>query len=585
MAVRNRSVTTMILALLAVSRPLLAQPLPNAPALAITQPRATCPPPSKPVACLPIAVTGTRFGTPGSKSSIEVSYIQLPAGKSKSALIRSTDTKILVWNDAQIVVGLTDLGWMPTSVKIKTAAGQSAEIPANDYAYTVYPTSAPAAGQPPPLAIAVDAAGRVFVNEEFHSDLKMWSPQTNAVTGLQYPASPPPGVFAQDLFGDTRSQSSILGEDVIVDPRGIVWFAEGGAYLYDGVNPNHSRIVAYDPVSRGFNVYNVPGDRNEILGLAWDRARWRVWFTESSRVYNCVPWLGCSTALPARLVSFDPNRIPPDGRFAFATAGVACNGGDGTTAGACSNVPGRACVTAGDCELAEQVCPGGPSSDAACYHEYPIPDTKPGHLVVDGAGAVWFTAHGGGNYLGRLDPVTGVVKAFPLPQPLQSSFFGGAPWQIAVAANGDIVFTEFADSAIARFDISKLANPACLSLNASKQNPCITRLVTPGGGPGVQTVHSLAIDAKGNTWFSQGAPVDGLNLTTSLGYVTADWKGITMLPPLSLYPCGSTGTDCGEPPSHPVAFAGAGVAIDRSTGDIWVAEFFRRRLGRLHRVL
>lgn len=28
-----------------------------------------------------------------------------------------------------------------------------------------------------------------------------------------------------------------------------------------------------------------------------------------------------------------------------------------------------------------------------------------------------------------------------------------------------------------------------------------------------------------------------------------------------------------------------GVAIDRSTGDIWVAEFLRRRLGRLHRVL
>lgn len=571
-----------IIGLVAASRQAPAQPIPTAPALAITQPRGTCTQQSQQVACIPVAITGAGFGVPGSNASVQLGYKLLPGGQSRSGLIRSTDQRILVWNDRQIVIGLRDLNWFPTWAKVKTAAGSSAQIPAHDYTYTVYPTSPPLPSQPPPLAIAVDTAGRVFVNEEFHTDLKVWTPQTGMVAALNYPKSPAPGVFAQDLFGDSPTQMSMLGEDVIVAPNGTVWFAEGGGSLYNGAHANHSRVVSYDPSSHAFNVYNVPGDKNEVLGLAWDEGRGRVWFTTSGRAYNCFPWYGCSVALPARLVSFDPTRIPPNNTFAFSTAGLTCNGGSPTTAGTCSNAPSRPCLVASDCVLAEQVCPSGVSDDSACYHEYPIPNTTAAHLVVDAAGAVWFTAYAGGDYLGRLDPSTDTLTAFPLPTPRQGSVFGSAPWQIAVAANGDIVFTEFADGEIGRFDISQLANPACLTLNASNQNPCIETFVTPELGPSVQKIHSLAIDPDGNTWFAHAGNVPGL--PGSLGYVTADWSGIVMLPPLSLYPCAADGSDCGVPPGYPAPFDGAGVAIDQSSGDVWVAEFSRRRLARLHRV-
>jgi streptogramin lyase len=490
----------------------------------------------------------------------------------------------MVWNDTQIIIGLRDLNWFPTWVKVKTPAGASAQLPTNNYTYAVYPTSPPLPSQPPPLAIAIDPAGRVFVNEEFHSDLKAWSPQTGAVAPLHYPASSPPGIFSQDFYGESRTTTSILGEDVRVDPSGTVWFSEGGNNHYAGAYPNHSRIVAYDPPTAAFRVYNVPGNGAEVYGLAWDPGRRRVWFTTAPRLYDCLPWWGCAVALPARLVSFDPTRIPPDNAFTFSTAGLTCDGGSPTTVGTCSNVPSRPCLTASDCVLAEQVCPSGVTDDSACYHEYPIPDMRAAHLVVDAAGAVWFTAYAGGNYLGRLEPATGAVTQFPLPPPVQASPFASAPWQIALAADGDIVFTEFSDGEVGRFDVAQLGNPACLALDASHRNPCIKTFLAPGGAPGTQTVHSMALDAGGRTWFAQAARESSPAPTTSLGYVTADWSGIVMLPPLALYPCALDGRDCGVAPGTQPPFDGAGMAIDPSTGDVWVAEFSRRRLGRLHRV-
>jgi len=57
----------------------------------------------------------------------------------------------------------------------------------------------------------------------------------------------------------------------------------------------------------------------------------------------------------------------------------------------------------------------------------------------------------------------------------------------------------------------------------------------------------------------------------SLGFVTPDWRHIVRLPPLSLFP-GEGGV------------AAAGIAIDPATGDIWLSEFYRKRIGRLRKV-
>jgi len=282
-------------------------------------------------------------------------------------------------------------------------------------------------------------------------------------------------------------------------------------------------------------------------------------------------------------VSFDPKRIPPDNGFTFPSAGLTCDGSSPTSAGTCSNVPSRACVTADDCVLAEQVCLDATGDDGPCYREYPIPDTKAAHLVVDQSGAVWFTAWAGGDYLGRLDPDTGGVTRFPLARSRRpGSVFGSAPWQIALAANGDVVFTEFVDGELDRFAIARLDDPACLTLDANGENPCIATIAPQGDR--MQTMHSLAIDPDGRTWFTQHAEPNAGPLTASLGYVTADWGGVVLLPPLELFPCAGEGMECGLAPGSEAPFYPTGVAVDPSTGDILVADYLRRRLGRLHRV-
>ena len=63
------------------------------------------------------------------------------------------------------------------------------------------------------------------------------------------------------------SGSSDLGERVVVDANGLVWFTQGGALFYPGATPNHSEIAAFDPNSGGICTYGVPGNNPEVLGL------------------------------------------------------------------------------------------------------------------------------------------------------------------------------------------------------------------------------------------------------------------------------------------------------------------------------
>jgi streptogramin lyase len=586
--IRISRIATGLAALVAVSllcSPLTvhAQPVLNGPALAITQPSAVCPVGEGSLPCTPLAITGGGFGVPDARAWVTVHY-RLPTGQSRRVRIRSTTDRIMRWTDRLILVALTDLDWSPVSVSVKTPRSRSARAAARTFSYDRYDTHSPAI----PLAIEVDDAGRVFLNEEFHTDVTTWLPDRGSATQLSCPESPSPGVFAQNLYGDSPTQMSMLGEDVVLGAAGTVWFTEGGADNYNGAYANHSRLIAHDPVTRRLSVYTVPGDNNQVYGAAWDAGRHRLWFVTAGLAYNCIPWFGCSQALPPRLVSFDPSRITPDDAFGCETSGLTCNGGSPTTAGTCSNVPTRACVTARDCVLAEQWCPAGAEDDGACFREYPIQGTqRAGHLVIDAVGAVWYTAYAGGNHLGRLDPTTGAVKVFPLPPPRQGSVFGSAVWEIAVKQNGNIVFTEHADAEIGEFDIAQVDNPACLSLDATGHNPCIRTLSLSDHDPEGRVMHSLAVDEADDTWFTHGGgavePADPLR-TPEIGYATARWSGIVMLPPLSLYSFTSDGRAnyCGlRTAGAYVRSAPTGIAIDAGSGDIWFADSCRHQLGRL----
>ena len=65
-------------------------------------------------------------------------------------------------------------------------------------------------------------------------------------------------------------------------------------------------------------------------------------------------------------------------------------------------------------------------------------------MTVDPAGIVWFTEAGVVGALGRLDPATGVITEFDVPD---------FPRQLAVAIDGAVWFTErFTPQGVGRFD-------------------------------------------------------------------------------------------------------------------------------------
>lgn len=470
-----------------------------------------------------LTIPGSGFGSPGPESAI---VARLGGHR---VLIPSTSELVVSWEDSKIVVS-TDGFESSGSIRVRTPEGRSRRARVLVYQYDWFEIPPTPFTNPLPLAIEADARGEIWVNQEFHLEFQHLDPATGVVTGLAPPRPPNPGPFATTLFNDHRTQMSVLGEDVLVDPLGRVCFSQGGSHLYVFQHPNHSRVACYDPQAEPgaeWRVYNMPGDWNEIIGLAWDEIRGRIWVAQSGPVVG-----------PA-LISFDPDRIPFDNHFDFSTP------------------------------LLDLVCEPGEATEG-CYQVFPLPPTSrlPAHMLVDDGGRVWYTAYFG-NRIGVLHPATGRVIEYPLPAPIGQGdpvpIAGSGPWQMVEAPGGDIVFTEFFDSTISRFRASRRLDPACRSLDGEGRNPCITERVVPGADLRIQTVHSIAYDLEGRLWFGQTSLVEA---DASLGFVTPNWKHVVRLPNLNAFPAR--------------AFAdSAGVAVDPTTGDIYFCEFRRQRIGRL----
>ena len=92
----------------------------------------------------------------------------------------------------------------------------------------------------------------------------------------------------------SASSTSALSEQVVYAGK-MVWFTQGGWELFPGGTvANHSEIVAYDLRTAGFCTYLVPGNDNEVIGIAitgTGQEEPRVWFTESDPV-DSQPSLG-----------------------------------------------------------------------------------------------------------------------------------------------------------------------------------------------------------------------------------------------------------------------------------------------------
>lgn len=475
-----------------------------------------------------LTIPGSGFGSPGPDAAVIAQV-----GEERRT-IASTSPVVLLWEDDRIVLAVDDAA-RSGAVRVRTAEGLSRPAAVEVYQYEWFDIPPTEGTNALPLSIAVDAESQVWINQEFHREFQHFDPATGLVTGLAIPRPPDPGPFASTIFRDHRTQTSVLGEDVIVDPRGRVWFTQGGGSLYSGEHPNHSRVVCYDPDAEPgaeWRVYNMPGDWNEIIGLAWDERRGRMWVAQGSLEKG-----------PA-IASFDPERIEWDNRFDFSRS------------------------------LLHQVCEEGQPTDD-CYRVYRLPEGSkhPAHLLVDRRGLVWYTAFWG-NRIGVLHPETGRVFEYPLPRAIGLGdpvwIVGSGPWQILETPGGDIVFNEYFDSTIGRFSAARILDPACRSLNGEGRNACISEWIVPGADLRNQTLHSIAFDAQNRLWFTQDATKDTAT-DASLGFITADGRHVVRLPSLADFPANAVN-------------ASTGIAIDRASGDIYFCEFQRKRLGRLRLV-
>lgn len=484
-----------------------------------------------------VALTGAHFGVPSTGSRLIVQETSDAAVR-----IGSTDPSITAWSDQRITFHLSPETTSGT-LSVETPSGRSRSVTLDVYKYDTFTVPESPGANASPLALAVDAAGRVWLNQEFHVDsapLAVLEPTATALALINAPAAPGPGPFATRIGGaDKKTHFSELGEDVLVDSKGRVWLSEGGGLLYDGPLPNHSRVLCYDPAAPDtsrLRIYNLPGDHNEIIGMAWDAAGGRLWLAE-----------GGLKAGP-KLLSFDPEQTPFDNMFDFSRPLDS---------------------------LLHSVRDASPTG----YRVYPLPakSAYPAHLRVESDGSVWFTAYIGDS-IGRLDPVTGNVVILPLPKPVSTNpaaraFGTGGPWNIVASPRGGLAFNSQFDNTVSRLDGARMRNIAsCLQLDRSGQNPCLRTLSIPGDLTH-ELIHSAAFDSAGRLWFTQHAFGASAGTLVSIGFVDPGWNYMVMLPALPTVPGESVETASND-----------GIAVDPRNGDIWFAEYFRHRVSRLHHV-
>jgi hypothetical protein len=94
--------------------------------------------------------------------------------------------------------------------------------------------------------------------------------------------------FALCLFGPCRPSSTSALSESITTSNGWVWLTFGGWRWFSGSSfrslpPNHSEVVAFDPVSDRFCTYLVPGNNNQVAGIASSGVPpdSHIWFVES----------------------------------------------------------------------------------------------------------------------------------------------------------------------------------------------------------------------------------------------------------------------------------------------------------------
>jgi hypothetical protein len=252
-----------------------------------------------------------------------------------------------------------------------------------------------------PLDVAFGAAQTIWNSSEF-SDALGQSPKKSTSTQFVDPADPADAPFAACFSTPcVASGSSALGERVIYADN-LVWFTQGGWLGFPGgAVANHSEVVAFDPRTQGFCTYLVPGDDNEVIGVAatGKGKKTEIWFVESD-------FVGGHPALD----SFTPSKV-----------------GDS--------------------------CPNNYSlSGATTFRQIVWPDNDvPAQIAVDPGGTTLWVSGFFGSRIEAVTMATGAVTAYPYPSTNLYSAHGAEPWQV-VADKGYVYAIDYGDDNLVRID-------------------------------------------------------------------------------------------------------------------------------------
>jgi hypothetical protein len=232
------------------------------------------------------------------------------------------------------------------------------------------------------------------------------------------------------------SESTALGERVVWTGE-HAWFTQGGVFGDPCEVANHSRLVRFDPTgvddphTEGddrFCVVAVPGNDNNVVGVAHDPVTDRVWFTE----LDIEPDTG-----GGRLGWLDEDDVP-------------CENG--------LDYEDPAAVAAAE------------SRSACCLHWIDLGESHPTHVVV-GGGSVW-VADWSGERLSRY-PASGEgeLEQYAMPTATASWAPGGSfGWQLRVTDDA-VYVVEYADGQVLRFDLAtEQVDEVFLPLGATTAN-------------------------------------------------------------------------------------------------------------------
>lgn len=445
------------------------------------------------------------------------------------------------------------ISWTDREIKIKTPAGiksdyyayitkgdilkNSNRVPVRVYAYAEYNIISKdnITGNPLPLDLAFDNDHTLWVNFEFGRGVEAFDTKTKTTKYYQ-DIQTPPGIFGYvDKTGNSILSTITAGEDVDVVANGDIWYTQGGS-LYQQIG--YGRVVQLNPTTGKQRCYSVPNGGAGLVGVVYDEKTGVVWAGIAS--------LGATTETPNYILSFKP------GTFTDTMANCAYD----------YKTPAPA-----------PLCTG--TTVEGCFKKHTLPSTlfDAAHLVVAPDGSVWFTsfyAHA----IGKIDAKSGQIQSYPLPLSSRNEFTKGAaspwllgagPWQLIFGADNQLWIGEYFENNFIKFDTKR--GVACTKLNSQGANPCMREydvILFPDSSFEEEGSHTIDLDAQGNLWFVTGTfPQDG-----GVGYLgVIDPKGeVSLFPPL---------------PDLGITGGGAGIVVDKKTGDIWFNEYWEKKIGHL----